>query len=219
MSTLDYGSLIDSHDAGKLALVNLVKLNEAQVKMIDNYSIGDLKILPSLIKDPMFTAKKKRKSKDKQSARDSDKEDEDDDDDDDDDDDELVPIDYVDLDIETGNLRLDAVMKVALPIPRSKIDTLHAEDKIRVNGERVQKRSMDVGEGDVVDMINGRNRANSNLLDIRRFKLMSVPEFKTAKDRVKFKIRRWPSLTIENYKIHPFESLVLREEEETRTRS
>ena len=75
---------------------------------------------------------------------------------------------------------------------------------------------MDVGEGDIIDCINGRNRENPNLLDIKRVKLLSVPEYKTAKDRVKFKIRRWPSLTIENYTMHPYESMVLREEDETR---
>lgn len=158
--------------------------------------------------------KGKRRSKDKAQDKDDKSDDEDDGDDDDDDDDEIVPVDYVDLDIETGSLRLDTVMKTALPIQRKRIEEVHAEDKIRVNGERVQKRAMEVGEGDVIDLIYGRSRQNSKLLEVKRVKLLSVPEYKTAKDRVKFKIRRWPNLTIENYSIHPFESMVVREEEE-----
>lgn len=66
------------------------------------------------------------------------------------------------LRINTTSLRIDAILKAALGISRNKIELMFYESRIRVNGEKITKKSLSVQAGDEIDLIKGVNISNPN---------------------------------------------------------
>ncbi|XP_022910738.2 mitochondrial transcription rescue factor 1 [Onthophagus taurus] len=96
-----------------------------------------------------------------------------------------------------SSLRMDSVLKSGLGMARNKIDTLFYESKIRVNGEKVLKKSKSIQEGDEIDVIKGVDMKNPNFLVIAR---VEVVQAQPQEDNIKVKLRRNKSLIVENYK-------------------
>ena len=74
---------------------------------------------------------------------------------------------------------------------------------VRVDGERVGKKSMEVVENNVIDLIKGFNIENREHLDIVRVKILKIDD-KASSGRINFVYQKTNSLTIVNYEKDPF---------------
>jgi hypothetical protein len=140
----------------------------------------------------------KREQEEESEDEDEDKAEGDDDDDD--------PSKSNEVTVEMNSMRLDTVLKMGGKVPRAKVEEAFYNSTLRLNGEKVGKKSVLVGEGDVIDLIKGRNAENQDFLDVVRVEVVSVPDFGTGKGRIRPTVRRSKKMTIENYSIDPFEA-------------
>jgi len=107
------------------------------------------------------------------------------------------------LKLNVPSKRVDAVLKTALGIARNKIEIMFYENRIRLNGERMSKKSKLVDEGDEVDVIREINQKNPNFLNVSRVEILKFLEDEDDDDSDKkyivMKVKRTKSLVIENY--------------------
>ncbi|XP_060527466.1 mitochondrial transcription rescue factor 1 [Cylas formicarius] len=92
--------------------------------------------------------------------------------------------------------RVDAILKSALGIARNKIETMFYESKIRLNGEKVLKKSVTVQEGDELDIIKGPDPKNDQFLIVSRVEILGISP---REEGLTIKVKRCKSLTVENY--------------------
>ncbi|CAH2009015.1 unnamed protein product [Acanthoscelides obtectus] len=59
------------------------------------------------------------------------------------------------LKVDVPSLRFDAILKAGLGLSRNKIEALFYESRVRLNGEKVLKKSIAVQEDDEIDVIKG----------------------------------------------------------------
>jgi len=118
-------------------------------------------------------------------------------------------IGFQDVNASIVSLRLDNVMKSGLNMARTRVDEAFYGHLIRVNGQRVAKKSVELVEGDEVDLIKGFNKDNQDMLDISRVVIKSIEDKMSSKDRVPVKLRRFRSLTIENYANDPYDGFAI----------
>ncbi|CAH1375778.1 unnamed protein product [Tenebrio molitor] len=100
------------------------------------------------------------------------------------------------MQVDVKSLRVDGVLKSGLGISRNKIETLFYESKIRVNGQKLMKKSDSVNEGDEIDIIKGVSVSNPDFLTVARVEILGITD---KHEVITLKIRRSKSLTIENY--------------------
>ncbi|KAL3268545.1 hypothetical protein HHI36_007654 [Cryptolaemus montrouzieri] len=98
--------------------------------------------------------------------------------------------------INVTSRRVDLILKSGLGIARNKIEKLFYESKIRLNGEKIGKKSEQVEEGDEIDVLKGPSPNNPELLVVARVEVLSM---KPDDDSIAIKIRRSKSLLVENY--------------------
>lgn len=140
------------------------------------------------------------------------KDDEDDEDDSDADvdvDDEVVDIGFTDRVIDVNANRFDVILKTAAHVTRASVDQAFFENRIRVNGYCLTKKSEMASEGDVIDLIKGRNMENSDNLDVSRVEIVKLSDIGTNTGRIKMKVRAFKKLTIENYTEDPYEGSLI----------
>lgn len=100
------------------------------------------------------------------------------------------------MNVHVNSLRTDALVKAGLGIARNKIETLFYESKIRVNGQKIFKKSAQVNVGDEIDVIKGTNPNNPNFLTVARVEILSATN---KGETINVKLRRCKTLTIDNY--------------------
>nr|CAH1156232.1 unnamed protein product [Phaedon cochleariae] len=98
--------------------------------------------------------------------------------------------------INVPSMRMDALLKAGMGLSRNKIEVMFYESKVRLNGEKVPKKSITVQEGDEIDMIKGVNVDNPNFLTVARLEILSSVQ---TENKLTVKIRRCKSLTVEDY--------------------
>ncbi|KAI1286773.1 hypothetical protein HDE_10567 [Halotydeus destructor] len=103
---------------------------------------------------------------------------------------------------------MDAVIKVATGLGRARIEEAFYDSRIRMNGEKVSKKSENVTEGDEIDIILGRSFNNNELLDIARVIIRNVPDIANNKGRSNIEVRHFKKLIIENYP-DPYEGTII----------
>jgi len=118
-------------------------------------------------------------------------------------------IGFSDLNTTVTSLRLDNIAKAGLNIPRAKVDEVFYANLLRVNGERVAKKSTELVENDVVDYIKGLNAENTDLIDVTRVILKSIEDKMSTSGRIKVKLRKFLKLTIPNYQNEPYDGLTI----------
>ncbi|XP_044271556.1 mitochondrial transcription rescue factor 1 [Tribolium madens] len=101
------------------------------------------------------------------------------------------------MQIHVKSLRIDGVLKSGLGIARNKIETLFYESKIRVNGQKLLKKSESAQEGDEIDIIKGPSPTNPDFLNVARIEILGITE--SNPEDITLKIRRCKNLTVENY--------------------
>lgn len=80
---------------------------------------------------------------------------------------------------------------------------------IRVNGERVAKKSYEVRKGDQIDLIRGFNMQNNNQLDINRIDIVNLDDKAASSGRYRITYRKTNKLTIDNYKEEPYDGTLI----------
>lgn len=60
------------------------------------------------------------------------------------------------LNASVSSMRLDLILKSGLGMARNKVETLFYESKIRLNGQKVLKKSETVSIGDEIDVVKGK---------------------------------------------------------------
>ncbi|XP_069462672.1 mitochondrial transcription rescue factor 1 isoform X2 [Ambystoma mexicanum] len=134
-------------------------------------------------------------------------EEEEDDDDDDNDDlgkgdfaDEIepdpnLPKDYKDLVKSVQSFRYDVVMKAGLDVARNKVEDAFYGNQLRLNGEKLWKKSRAVKVGDTLDFIVEQDK-DADTVRVMRVIVKNVAEEKTATEKYKVLLRRWKSLKL-----------------------
>ncbi|XP_072313252.1 mitochondrial transcription rescue factor 1 [Eucyclogobius newberryi] len=106
-----------------------------------------------------------------------------------------VPKDYKDMDKHVQSLRFDVVMKAGLDMARNKIEDAFYSSKLRLNGQKLIKKSKTVKVGDTLDLILAENR-ETNTVTLMRVVLRKVYPEMSSTDKQKVALRRWKSLEV-----------------------
>ncbi|CAO1442122.1 unnamed protein product [Diamesa hyperborea] len=72
-----------------------------------------------------------------------------------------------------NSLRVDLLLKTGINLARNKVEVAFYENKIRVNGKRILKKSMVCNCGDEIDLLKGESRDNPNHLVVSRVEILS----------------------------------------------
>lgn len=99
--------------------------------------------------------------------------------------------------VKVPSLRTDLLIKAGLSVARNKVEKLFYESRIRVNGEKILKKSAQLDVGDEVDVIRSLSPMNPEFLLVSRIEILSV---KAGEEHIAVKLRRFKSLTVENYR-------------------
>ncbi|XP_043286983.1 mitochondrial transcription rescue factor 1 [Venturia canescens] len=98
--------------------------------------------------------------------------------------------------IQVGSTRVDLIIKSCLGMARNKVEYALYDSKIRVNGEKVLKKSQQICVGDIVDVVRGPSPKNPDFLVVSRITILSAS---SQEDSIRIKYTKDKSLLIENY--------------------
>ncbi|KAG0427096.1 hypothetical protein HPB47_025770 [Ixodes persulcatus] len=99
-----------------------------------------------------------------------------------------------------SSLRVDSIMKAGIGMSKSKVVEAFYSSLIRLNGNRISKKSTQLEKGDELDLIVGLKADNPNLMEVHRVTLLQAHNDQlTDKGRFKVKLHRQKNLTIEKY--------------------
>lgn len=76
---------------------------------------------------------------------------------------------------------------------------------MRINGERVSKKSCEVREGDEIDLIIGNNIEARSKLNIKQVSILKVDDKAASSGRIRISFRKTNNLVIGNYEDDPYE--------------
>ncbi|KAM6084516.1 mitochondrial transcription rescue factor 1 [Theristicus caerulescens] len=102
--------------------------------------------------------------------------------------------DYKDLEKVVQSLRYDVVMKAGLDIARNKVEDAFYNNELRLNGEKLWKKSRTVKVGDTLDLIVGEDKETGTAV-VMRVVLKKVSN-KTESEKYKVILRRWKNLKV-----------------------
>ncbi|XP_014262651.1 uncharacterized protein C6orf203 homolog [Cimex lectularius] len=94
------------------------------------------------------------------------------------------------------SLRVDSVLKAGLKLARNKVELMFYEGRIRVNGQKIAKKSLKVNVKDEIDIVKGVSNMNPSFLSVSRVVIMKATG---DEDGLIVKMKRYKNLDIENY--------------------
>ncbi|XP_073432182.1 mitochondrial transcription rescue factor 1 isoform X2 [Dendrobates tinctorius] len=106
-----------------------------------------------------------------------------------------IPKDYKDIEKVVQSFRFDVILTAGLDTSRNKVEEAFYDGKLRLNGEKLWKKSRAVKVGDVLDLILEEKR-DAETVTVMRTILKNVLNEKTSTDKFKVLLRRWKKLTI-----------------------
>ncbi|XP_065591399.1 mitochondrial transcription rescue factor 1 isoform X1 [Cyrtonyx montezumae] len=109
-------------------------------------------------------------------------------------DDPNVVKDYKDLEKVVQSLRYDMVIKAGLDIARNKVEDAFYNNELRLNGEKLWKKSRTVKTGDTLDLLVGEDKETGTAV-VMRVVLKKVSN-KTESEKYKVILRRWKNLKV-----------------------
>uniref|UniRef100_A0A6J0UV73 Mitochondrial transcription rescue factor 1 n=1 Tax=Pogona vitticeps TaxID=103695 RepID=A0A6J0UV73_9SAUR len=109
-------------------------------------------------------------------------------------DDSAVVKDYKDLEKVVPSFRFDLIMKTGLDIARHKVEDAFYNGTLRLNGEKLWKKSRAVKVGDTLDLIIGEDKETETAV-VMRIVLKKASE-KNENDKYKVVLRRWKNLKV-----------------------
>ncbi|XP_067402649.1 mitochondrial transcription rescue factor 1 isoform X2 [Emydura macquarii macquarii] len=102
--------------------------------------------------------------------------------------------DYKDLDRVVQSFRYDLIMKVGLDTARNKVEDAFYNGELRLNGEKLWKKSRTVKVGDTLDHVVGEDKETETAIVMRVvFKKASE---KTESGKYRVLLRRWKNLKV-----------------------
>jgi len=99
-----------------------------------------------------------------------------------------LPNTYRELKTHLRSTRLDAIVGAGLSISRGKVDDIFLASKLRLNGERVLKKSKQLKEGDYVDVL---MPAEEGQTKAKRIRVVKIIEPDSENVKLKVFIRAW----------------------------
>ncbi|XP_077145738.1 mitochondrial transcription rescue factor 1 isoform X2 [Ranitomeya variabilis] len=106
-----------------------------------------------------------------------------------------IPKDYKDIEKAVQSFRFDVILTAGLDTSRNKVEEAFYDGKLRLNGEKLWKKSRAVKVGDILDLIVEENR-EAGTVTVMRTILKNVLKEKTSTDKFKVLLRRWKKLTV-----------------------
>ncbi|KFO34333.1 mitochondrial transcription rescue factor 1 [Fukomys damarensis] len=110
-------------------------------------------------------------------------------------DDPTVVRDYKDLEKVVHSFRFDVILKSGLDIGRNQVEDAFYKGDLRLNGEKLWKKSRTVKVGDTLDLVIGEDREAETEV-VMRILLKKVFEEKTQSDNYRVVLRRWKKLKL-----------------------
>ncbi|XP_032131019.1 mitochondrial transcription rescue factor 1 isoform X1 [Sapajus apella] len=110
-------------------------------------------------------------------------------------DDPTVVKDYKDLEKTVQSFRYDVVLKTGLDIGRNKVEDAFYKGELRLNEEKLWKKSRTVKVGDTLDLLIGEDK-EAGTERVMRILLKKVFEEKTESDKFRVLLRRWKNLKL-----------------------
>ncbi|KAF3701483.1 putative protein C6orf203 [Channa argus] len=110
------------------------------------------------------------------------------------DEDPNLPKDYKDIEKYVQSFRYDVIMKAGLDVARNKIEDGFYNNKLRLNGQKLIKKSKTVKVGDTLDLVLSENQAKNTVTLMRVIIRKVLGESSTEKYKVA--IRRWKCLEL-----------------------
>lgn len=126
----------------------------------------------------------------------------DDDDDDDDDEEDWMEesgLGYKDIKVRVPSLRVDSVLKSGLNMSRNKVENAFYSSRLRVNENKILKKSKQLEEGDEIDLIKGVSKNNPEMINVARLVILRVGEYNEETDKLTVMLRRYQNLLIRKY--------------------
>ncbi|KAM4543039.1 mitochondrial transcription rescue factor 1 isoform 1-T1 [Odontesthes bonariensis] len=111
------------------------------------------------------------------------------------DEDPNLPKDYKDLEKHVQSFRYDVIVKAGLDIARNKIEDAFYSNKLRLNGQKLIKKSKSVKVGDTLDVVVSENH-ETNTVTLMRVVLRKVFGDTSNTEKYKVSIRRWKCLEL-----------------------
>ncbi|KAM4771559.1 mitochondrial transcription rescue factor 1 [Rhinophrynus dorsalis] len=103
--------------------------------------------------------------------------------------------DYKDIEKAVQSFRYDVILTAGLDISRNKVEEAFYNSLLRLNGEKLWKKSRAVKVGDTLDLIIEQDKENETTT-VMRIIFKSVSEEKTATEKYKVLLRRWKNLKL-----------------------
>ncbi|XP_004372493.1 mitochondrial transcription rescue factor 1 isoform X1 [Trichechus manatus latirostris] len=110
-------------------------------------------------------------------------------------DDPSVVKDYKDLEKVAQSLRYDVILKTGLDVGRNKVEDAFYKGELRLNGEKLWKKSRTVKVGDTLDLLIGEDK-EAETDTVMRILLKKVFEEKTESEKYRVVLRRWKKLEL-----------------------
>lgn len=141
------------------------------------------------------SSKKKNASRATQQEEEEDEEEEDPEASDYEDVDPNLPKDYKDMEKHVQSFRYDVILKAGLDVARNKIEDAFYQNKLRLNGQKLIKKSKTVKVGDTLDLVVSENQ-ETNSVSLMRVVLRRVFSETSSTEKYKVAIRRWKVLEL-----------------------
>ncbi|XP_041827258.1 mitochondrial transcription rescue factor 1 [Melanotaenia boesemani] len=106
-----------------------------------------------------------------------------------------LPKDYKDMEKYVQSFRYDVITKAGLDIARNKIEDAFYSEKLRLNGQKLIKKSKTVKPGDTLDLVLSENK-ETNTVTLMRVILRRVLGESNDGEKYKVSIRRWKCLEL-----------------------
>nr|KAF6461524.1 hypothetical protein HJG59_001917 [Molossus molossus] len=110
-------------------------------------------------------------------------------------DDPSVAKDYKDLEKVVQSFRYDVILKTGLDVGRNKVEDAFYKGELRLNGEKLWKKSRTVKVGDTLDLLIGEDKETETEI-VMRILLKKVFEEKTESEKYRVVLRRWKKLKL-----------------------
>ncbi|XP_037376068.1 mitochondrial transcription rescue factor 1 [Talpa occidentalis] len=110
-------------------------------------------------------------------------------------DDPGVAKDYKDLEKVVQSFRYDVILKTGLDVGRNKVEDAFYKGELRLNGEKLWKKSRTVKVGDALDLLIGEDK-EAQTETVMRILLKKVFEEKTESEKYRVVLRRWKNLKL-----------------------
>ncbi|KAJ3613623.1 hypothetical protein NHX12_019869 [Muraenolepis orangiensis] len=120
---------------------------------------------------------------------------EDSDDEDEVEEDSNLPKDYKDLEKFVQSYRYDVILNSGLDMARNKIEDAFYHNKLRLNGQKLIKKSKSVKVGDTLDLVLSES-GEKNTVTLMRVVLKKVLGESNDGDKYKVALRRWKNLEL-----------------------